>query len=350
MKFKIFVVVFLLAFCGTGCHKKSPTENFLFPSKKSYFLYVGNGDHEVFIVDTEVNAVVDTLNGFTDIVFGLAVTKSGARLYVCTREGFINSPGKVFSVDLYTKGVSLIWTGSAADVFVAPDGEVFIFTYPPRSNLAYIGMIDTLSDVITFIDTLDIPDRGYNSQLIAFDKTRPVMYGWSNKGQLFCYNYATRTVVKTYHDPFGPSHMLLSPDGSILYCPGGAFDLQADSAIPFTGAVANFRGYVALSPDGEYLYVTDPGSYILPIIQPSGKISIFQTNTNSYCGYIDVNKATGQAYTLTEQIVITPNGKIAYVSGWLERIFVIDLQLREVIKIIQLGPQTSPMVLGVKIK
>jgi len=350
MKFKVLVIVFLLAFSEIGCHKKSPTDNLLFPPKKSYFLYIGNGGHEVFVVDTEDNAVVDTLSGFANEVWGLAVTKSGARLYVCTREGLINSPGKVFSVDLYTKGVSLIWTGSAADVFVAPDGKVFFFTYPPHSNLAYIGMIDTLSDVITFIDTLDVPDRGYNSQLIAFDKTRPLMYGWSNKGQLFCYNYATRTVVKTYHDPFGPSHMLLSPDGSILYCPEGAFDLQADSAIPFTGAVTNFLGYVALSPDGEYLYVTDPGDYMRGLIQPSGKVYIFRTSTNSCIGYIDVNRATGQAHTLTDQIVITPDGKTAYVSGWLERVFVIDLQLREVIKIIQLGPQISPMVLGVKIK
>jgi DNA-binding beta-propeller fold protein YncE len=82
---------------------------------------------------------------------------------------------------------------------------------------------------------------------------------------------------------------------------------------------------------------------------PSGRVFIFDTRANSYAGYIDVKNPSPISYQ-TDRIVITPDGKTAYVSNWLDRIFVIDLQRKEVVKMIPVphGAQPVPMVLGTR--
>lgn len=55
-----------------------------------YNLYVGNwGSNEVYIVDTNSNTMVDTLRGFDYYIWDLAITLSGAKLYVSTKGGLI---------------------------------------------------------------------------------------------------------------------------------------------------------------------------------------------------------------------------------------------------------------------
>lgn len=328
------------------------------PPESCYYLYVGNwGSNEVFVVDTDSNIVVDTLRGFDNYIWELVVTCSGAKLYVCTREGPYNTTGKVFSVDLCISETSVIWSGIASDVFVAPDGEVFIISYEPHpegatEGITYIGIIDTLSEAITFIDTLDIRNTGYNYQSIVFDRNLSMMYGVTNENRLFSYDYSAKTVVQMYHNSFNPLHMTLSPGGDILYCTAMGnllvvFDLERDSILTIKGA--NQLGSLALCPEGEYLYITDPGKYMIPEPVPSGKIGIFQTSTNSYIDYIDVNKISGEVYTITDRIVLKPDGRTAYVSKWLDAVFVIDLQFREVTEIINLYPCFPvPMTLGLK--
>lgn len=105
-----------------------------------------------------------------------------------------NTPGKIFAVDLYSKSTSLIWSGIASDVFVSPQGQPFIISHEPRpenapEGISYVGLIDTLSDVIAFVDTLNIRDNGFNYQSIVFDKNRPLFYAVDNARRLFAYDY-----------------------------------------------------------------------------------------------------------------------------------------------------------------
>ena len=325
MKFKKYLLAVLLIFCEVGCERHNVIESPNLTNNKGYYLYVGNwGFDEVFVVDTDSNAVVDTLRGFGS-VWDLTVTKSGTKLYVCTREGPVNFSGKVFSVDLHNMQIKLI-LNKVADVYVAPHGAIFIISKDPYQLPRQIGTIDTMSDAITYFDTLDIRDAGYNYQSVIFDKKRPLVYTVNNSKQLFVYDYEKKQIVRIYQNLFDPLHMAISPDGKFLNVASGpVFDLGRDSVIAWVGG--NQLGSLALSPGREYLYITDPGKYMLPEPVPSGKVKIFQTRTNSYVGEIDVNKATGDAYTLTDRIVVTPDGKTAYVSSWLHRVFVTDLQL-----------------------
>jgi DNA-binding beta-propeller fold protein YncE len=340
--------------CVHGCDYNENRD--AITTQQSYYLYLGNwGSNEIFVVDTDSNVVVDTLGGFDDYIWELAVTQSGAKLYVSTRYSPVNRPGKVYSVDLLTRKVSIIWTGIASDVFSAPNGEIFIFSYEPRleeatAGTTYVGIIDTLSDAITFIDTLDIRTTGYNYQSVAFDGKSPILYAVREDNRLFAYNFETREIERIYENIHGPLlHIIISPDGKTLYVAGGpVFDLEQDSVIAWVGG--NSLGSLALSPDGEYLYITDPGSYLLPIIIPSGKIYIFETSSNTHLGYIDVKQPQPWLHSpATDRIVIMPDGETAYVPNWINLVFVIDLQLEEVIEILPFGPietQIVQVVLG----
>ncbi|NIT55742.1 MAG: hypothetical protein GWN00_05740, partial [Aliifodinibius sp.] len=220
-----------------------------------YNLYVGNlAGNEVYVVDTYRNAVEDTLLGFENNVWHLAITNDGEKLYVCTREGPVNAPGKVFSVDLKSKLVSLIWSETASDVFVAPDGEVIIISYLPYSEEAYLGKIDPVSDMIAYIDTLDIRDRGYNYQGVVFNVTSPILYAVNSGKRLFAYDYDQKELLRVYDNLVDPINMVISPDQKLIYATAigdrlVVFDVEHDSVLHVTGA--NQLGSLALSPNGE---------------------------------------------------------------------------------------------------
>lgn len=322
-----------------------------------YHLYVGNwGGNEVYIVDTNSNIIVDTLQGFDYYIWDLAVTLSGAKLYVSTKGGPHNTPGKIFAVDLCSKSTSLIWSGIASDVFVSPQGQPLIISHEPRpenapEGISYVGFIDTLSDVIAFVDTLNIRDNGFNYQSIVFDKNRPLFYAVDNARRLFAYDYDQKKIRRNYDNLFDPLQMIISNDSRFLYVAGGpVFDLERDEVIASVGG--DRLGSLALSPDGEYIYVTEPGNHGLLEPLPRGKVFIFHTSTNSYIGEIDVKKIvqslpTGQSWQ-TDRIVLTTDGKIAYVSSWIKHLFTIDLQSREVIKVMDFNGFTIPLMLGTK--
>ncbi|HKJ81069.1 MAG TPA: hypothetical protein VJ954_03525, partial [Ignavibacteriaceae bacterium] len=58
----------------------------------------------------------------------------------------------------------------------------------------------------------------------------------------------------------------------------------------------------------------------------------------NYIGFIDVNKASGQIFTITDDIVIMPDGKKAYVTDSIANIFVLDLVTNEVVNVIRFIP------------
>lgn len=345
----LLAIFFLIQIIISNCQRDfseliSSDENNI--RQYGYFLYVGNiGLGEVYIIDTDSNVVVDSLKFDMGGITSMAVTKNGAKLYV--------SYDKIYAVDLITKQMKIVYEPMPyASLYSAPDGTIFIIYY---QNQWMIGTIDTLSDCIVTLDTLDFSVFGdeRSNQRLVFNQAKPIIYSVNKDNKIFAYNYLTKKVERVYNNIFNPLHLTISRDGKTMYCTAYAntlvvFNLETDSIDFLTGV--NHLAYFALSPDGEYLYITDP-RYLSLMPLPSGKISIFQTSTNSYVGYIDVNEASGEAYTVTDRIIILPDGKTAYVTNWYNMLFVIDLQLREVIKTIkfrEIQTQVSPMVLGRK--
>lgn len=347
LSFLLFLFVFSFEIYGSSHNAK---DTYLCGTKSGYYLYAGNwGGGEVYVIDTDSYSFVDTIGGFDDYVSSLAVTQEGRQLYVSTRNGPANSPGKVYSVDTRTKERLLI-LNEFGDIYVSPNGTIFVIAS------GKVGIIDPMSDVVSFIDSLDIVDRGYanNQYNVVFDKNSAMMFGITNENQVFVYDYRELEVIRTFNIPFVPLHMVLSPDGESLYFTGApdvfvVFNVEKDSVTAVFGM--NQLGSVAISPDSRYVYITDPGGYLIPEPVPSGKIYVFDTYTNTPLEDIDIGKALGDYGVITDQIIITPEGRFAFVANWMDKVIVVDLDKREIVKVVQFDTtmtQIVPMALALK--
>jgi len=289
MKKRIPLLVLLTLFPSIHCIRKFPTTPPTPPEiKTGYYVYVGNeaiwAGAGVYVIDTDSHAVVDSIDGFPYSVYQLAITKGGSKLYVCTCDGPVNSPGNVYSVDLMTKEIKLILERSA-NVYTAPSGLVLIILKEtPYTDPRHIGTIDTLTDEIHFFDVLDLWDEKENDQSVVFDPRRPIFYAPDKGLLLLAYDYERMEIIRRYQTRAVFLRMVISPDGKTLYVAGGpVFDLEADSTI-VEGIGENFQGSLALSNDGEYLYITDPRKR-LHDDQIIRRISIYSTKTNTVIGY-----------------------------------------------------------------
>ncbi len=315
-------------------------------------LYAGNVvSDEIYIIDLKNNTIVDTLTGFRN-VNSITATKSGEKLYVSTIYGGINRTHAIYSVDLHTKNTNKI-IDKESDVFISPSGLPFIIASTPHDSIRAVGIIDTITDEITFIDSLDIWSTRLGPQTLAFDPNEKVFYTWSNDLQFFSYNYEEKRIVKKYTSAYPYLiNFIISKDGRYLYFSNGpVVDVLCDSIVGYIPANSpNNIGRLALSPDGEYLYLTDPGIPLNPEILGSGEIKIFETNTITNVGSINVNDASGKIYTMTEGIVINKTGSKAYVSGNYHDIYVIDLRsnkVKDVIDFEEFGVYVKSLALGI---
>ncbi|MCL4511423.1 MAG: hypothetical protein M1470_10185 [Bacteroidetes bacterium] len=329
------VLSLLLASC-----KDNGTGPIIQPTQ-SYYLYAGNcGYDQVYVIDTDDDSVVDTLHGFGS-VWDVTATKSGKKLYVTTRQGPVNWPGAVYSVDPVTKSKKQI-LAKAADIYLEPNGTPIIIASTPYDTVRQVGTIDTVTDAISFFDTLNILDTGHNYESLVFDPVRKIFYSWTNRSHLFAYDYQSKKIIRYYNSVGFPLiNMVISQDGKYIYFANGpVIDVARDSIV---GEIPAYNestlGSLALGMNGQYLYLTDPGKPFLLEPVPSGKIRIFQTSTNSPIGFIDVNNASGQANTMTDRIVISADGGKAYVSGNFLDIFVIDLAANSAVDVIKFEPR-----------
>lgn len=316
-----------------------------------YYLYVGNqgvtdryGGNKVFIVDTNTNAIVDSVGGFQQDMINLKASKDGEKLYVVTTG--VYDKGKIHVIDVRSRTPLLLLDDVETDVFIAPDGQVFAIVYERHAPDAYLGRIDPRTDEVAFFDTLDIWFGLSTDQTVAFDTSRSLLYGINSDEKLFAYNYREQRLVRTYDNILVPRSMIISPDGDYLYIAGGpVVDLERGEAIARLGG--NVLGSLALSPDGTLLYITDPGRYAHGLSFPTGKFYVYDTRSYRYIDEIDVSKGFSSRL-VTDWIVLSPDGKIAYVSNWPESVLVVDLQSKQVMDTIPFRFVIRPIALAIK--
>ncbi|MDI6767048.1 MAG: hypothetical protein QME52_09530 [Bacteroidota bacterium] len=352
-KFLLYIAAIVILF---GCTKESPLENkTIHQSIVSYYLYVGNDEgNDIFIIDTDNNTVVDTIRGFSNGVTGFVVTSSGKKMYVSKSEILGNNytryvTPRLYSVDLPSKRINILQEKSS-DVYLTPRGEVLVITHD--HDLGYIGLIDTLTDVITFFDTINIRDDSRkNLQGVAFNRIYPVLYGISKDSTLFAYDYNLREVVYEYKSikAHNFKHMIVSPDNKHIYiAEGPVLNLERDTIVGLIEGPVT--GWLALSLDGKQIYLTDIWPFIGHDFFPSGKVYILNTGSDpEIIGEIDITPLSTNGPPPTYDIVILPpDGKVAYVSGGLSSIYVIDVMERKPLKRIGLSRITFPLAIGKK--
>ena len=321
---------------------------------EQYFLYIGFVNSYIQVYDTELHTFIDSLGGFNKYIWDIEATKSGNKLYICSRE-HSNYPPTVYSVDLETKERKEI-LNKKAEIFLSPKGIPFIVAWNSFDTLRQVGIIDSLSDNIEWIDTLDMLANTMDiDQSLVFDPQATVFYSLTSANKLFKYNYQTKKILYTYQSVGFPSYrMVIDSSGEYIYFAGGpSVDLQKDSIVGYFGySEAGYNGSVALSPNGEFLCATDPGNFGALEPVPTGKVALFYTLPQGASGYVSFIDVTHIAWMLsvgkqTDRVIFAKDGKKAYVSNGLNLIYVIDTEkeiVSDVIKLNWYSPRTIMLI------
>ncbi|MFA4906986.1 MAG: carboxypeptidase regulatory-like domain-containing protein [archaeon] len=305
---------------------------------ENLYLYVGTaGGNDLFVVDVDFMQKVDSLYFAPGHMQGLYITPGGTKLYIT--QGWPDSAVYYLDTKSRTYHPTSLFNGF---IRFSESEEGFFFRYGGG-----IFNLDTLTDRVTQIDTVTL------GEIIAFDKKSPIIYYISND-HLYSYDYYQKKITDSLSLP--PAwNKAMTPDNSELYftTPNGylgVINIQSDAVEYIT--YANPNGEIAVTPDGQYVFVTDPGSTI-PMSQGSGFLIVVKTSDHSLDGYIDVNPIAFENPT-TSRIVITHSSNYAFAANSFGGdVFVTDNRQRKAIKRIDfrpIGATIGPLVLGTKPK
>jgi len=331
-KAKIFwglIVVIILSFFifYFNC-SKNPTKYQPIP----VYLYVSNtgssAQKMIYVISTETDSFVDSIYLGPNIEPGeLALSPDKTTLYVTAT--IIDTMDQTFTstryeVDTRTKAIKYI--GPNSSTVISPDGK-YLFGAVGRN----FTIFDACTHQIVYQESTFFSAG-------CFDSRNFLVYGGTER-KCRVFNYKNKTWVKTI-DIF-PNGAVISPDGEMLYFLElhpyyfflDVYDLRKDSLVAKFGI--NSPGQLAIKPDGNTLYITDPGGgggciSIEP--PPTGKLGVFDMKTNTPLPSISLDPL-GDSFDLKPSYIrITPDGKKAYLSLCLDRILVIDLVRNEPLK------------------
>jgi len=294
--------------------------------RENLYLYVGTfGGNDLFVVDVDSIQKADSLYFTPGYMSRLYITPGGSKIYVT--QGWPDS--SVYYLDTKTRTYHLTNLPNSI-IFFNDNKEGFLFRFGGG-----IFNLDTLTDQITLIDTIAL------GEIIAFDKTSPIIYFVKNE-KLYSYNYYQTGITDSLSLP--PAwNMAMTPDNRELYftTPNGLLgvvDVQSGAVEYITNA--NPNGRIAITPDGKYVLVTDPGSNFPPS-PGSGLIIMVRTSDHSLDQYIDVKTIAGDNPT-TSKIVITPSSNYAFAANsYGGDVFVININQRKAIKKIEYRPTSA---------
>lgn len=324
-----------------------------------YYLYIANVDgEEIYIVDTYTNTIVDSIVGFDCCMKNLILTNNDQKMFTVSTYPLEHTT--IYSVDLPTKNIEELEHydyetdgGYGFRLYKTPEDSIMVIrrkTNPPD----YTGYINSISNSTTYFDSLSF--SGYTSidyakQLFIFDKELPLFYSIDTNLHLFSYNYATKEIIRVYENIYYPGNMVISDTQNHIYVAGGPiFDFEKDSVIAWLGG--NERASLALSSNNSKLYITDPGGfYQIHLPPPTGKIYVYDLQKESFSREIDFMKFNYEQFSkVTHSIILFPDDRTAYVSDWHANLYVVDIEINEVVQKIKLPDkvQIIPLNLGKK--
>ncbi len=315
------------------------------PPQRSYYVYVAaESDDEVAIVrygpdGAEVVKTI-TVGSFPAEVegpHGLGVGPGGNYWYVSIAHGF--PYGSVHKYETETDE----WVGDVtlglfpATLDVSPStGLLYVVNFnlhgPLEPSSISVVEVETMTEVAR-VDTGIRPHGGrlstdglffysvnmIDSELVEFDAlgfevrrrlslgdgvmptwvTRPTVEGkvWvagNNVGKIFEVDLSTWRVERTFETGQGPYNLDLTPDGATLvvtYKGGdtvGFWDLESGRERARTATSRTIPHGVAVTPDGEYAFVTLEG-----VGGDSGTVEVYYVSTGERVGAVDVGKQAG---------------------------------------------------------
>ena len=296
----------------------------------SPFAYISSSQN-VNIIDVATNQLVKqiSLGSFKGGWTGAAVSSKARYGYAVSQD---NSTITVF--DTYTNTVVSTITNSNGPRVVAMN-SAGTYAYVANENSPTLTVFDTTTNAVS---TIELP-YGNPEGLVA-DPTRNLLYvsytyrtgTFPSTDYVTVINTTTNTVINSYAysviDAYGWGGALaISPDGNYLYLgdgSGGIYKFDFTPASPTYGTVVASTLYPGLTSGGCCAYVEGVG------IDPAGKYLYVGTwnyaNTGSFAVLNTSDLSTATTLTLLEPapnstigvtgggVTVDPSGKYVYVS------------------------------------
>jgi hypothetical protein len=350
MKNKILFVIILLIISSIliffyNCTKKSTKYEF----KGDYYLYdsdIGSSERkQIYVFSTQTDSLVDSIYLGPDLyATALGLSPDKRTLYARCERVLSDTSREYLGCEIDTRTKTLNYIGPNSFPIISPDGE-YLFG-ETKSGFA---IFDAHTHTIVYQDSILFWP-------FCFDKKNLLAYGIRLGGKdtekIRIFNYKSMCWVDTFTihlsdgRPLWAGHATLSPDGNILYllttsayleCYFSVYDLRQDSLI--TNFSVNTTGQLAIKPDGSAVYITDPGygpnCMWFGEAPPTGVLGVFDTRTNTLLPGISLDSLADSVVSSPigpYHIIITPDGKKAYLDVCGNRVLVIDLIRNQAVK------------------
>lgn len=347
MKCKIFwgvtLLIILSIFIFYSNCTKSPTRFYSSP----IYLYAENTSgyphYNIYVISTETDLVVDSITlDASPLLFSVSPDKRTLYASLLAWDTAAHTTN-VINCEIDTRTKRFKYIGPNTSTVVSPDGR-YLFKGASQGSLHEFSIFDACTHRLVYAESIVFEPK-------CFDKKAPLLYGHTLNFDIKVFNYKLMRWVKTFypHYPDGTKILTgdyaLSPDSKKLYFLSyanqffiGVFDIQKDSLIA-TAFITN-GGPLSMTPDGKYIYVTDPGGgggCVSGELPPSGEISVYSTENNTVLPNIDTQAFRDTVYhesLPTIWMAITLDSKKGYVSTCRDRIVVLDLVINEAVKAI----------------
>lgn len=334
-------LVFLLFLLGGNC-TKNPVGPRLIGGPFIYALNAPypDGNSRIYYIDTKTDSVVDTLLvPYLDIL-GLGVSPRGDIIYLSATNDPFDTP--IF-LEINTLTKQIVYQGPNSGV-PTPDGRYLLdVTYPDPQKMFVF-------DARTHAKVYE-SDTSLGGITVTFDKKNCRAYSpVLNPGNIGIFNYRKLKwekiidIADTGGFAIPTLDLVIAPSLRKLYYTGPTrspffcvVDLIQDSVVQQLSI--NAGGYLAISKDDRFVYVTDPGGYTIPP-PPTGNIGVYSTLDQAPVPSIDVkvvwdsSSSIPQPVTYTDQIAMAPDGSKVYVSTFTDNaILVVDIPSNQLRKI-----------------
>ncbi len=260
--------------------------------------YVTNSNYTtVSIIDLLSNSVTGLITGF-DGPSGFVITPDGNTAYVNNYggpEGVLSGNGTTIRVvDLNTNmiiGAPIVTDLAPAVLAMAPDGKhLYVANYTSGNpGQGTVDVVDTTSNLVTTTIlgfsgpfAIAITPNGQYAYVTNFGSNNFFPYGTT----VSAVDLENNTIAATIDLGIQPAGIAITPDGRYAYATNyntlytttyfsslvagqgtvNIIDIATNTLLPLTIVVGQSPDAIAISPDGEYAYVTNYTSNVVNVI------------------------------------------------------------------------------------
>lgn len=330
MKRQIFLLIFVLI-ALYNCNK-TPTGPVIGSSPIVYAVtdQYPDGNSRIFYIDTDSDSVLDSIL-IPYQIYGMGISQNGYTLYI----GIVGLPFNGLEIDTRTKAITYFGPNTGIPV---PYEQLLVNPITSDFFEASTHQLFYKADSLT-------PWYGPPVGGRHFDTKRKLFYGplRNSPQKIGVFDYRSFRLVRIIDvvelgaAALGTGNAVVTYDGDKYYYSGfdgyygylAGIDLRKNKIV--AEYIVNGIGWLGITSLNQDIYRTDAGHYMIFEPPASGLVQIYSPLLEGFKTPIDITKKPNPCDSIvslgrTDRIVISPDGKKAYLSMYSQfSIMVIDV-------------------------